>query len=57
MSKEIKYNCLECGHLIEKDDNFCYSCRNLTAHGYKKLNNQDVINNIENGTITKKIIS
>lgn len=57
MSKEIKYNCLECGHLIEKDDNFCYSCRNLTAHGYKNLNNQDVINNIENGTITKKIIS
>lgn len=54
MNNEIEYKCLECKCLVEKNDNYCYSCGNLTAHGYKYVNNQEVINKIENGTITKK---
>lgn len=54
MNNEIEYKCLECKCLVEKNDNFCYSCGRLTAHGYKYVNNQEVINKIENGTITKK---
>ena len=54
MNDEIEYKCLECQCRVEKIDNFCYSCGNLTAHGYKNINNQKIINNIESGTITKK---
>lgn len=54
MNDEIEYKCLECQCRVEKIDNFCYSCGNLTAHGYKNINNQKNINNIESGTITKK---
>lgn len=54
MNDEIEYKCLECQCLVEKKDNFCSSCGNLTAHGYKNVNKQEIINNIENGTITKK---
>ena len=54
MNNEIEYKCLECQCIVEKDDNFCYLCGNLTANGYKNINNQEIINNIENGTIIKK---
>ena len=54
MNDEIEYKCLECQCRVEKKDNFCYLCGNLTAHGYKNVNKQEIINNIESGTITKK---
>lgn len=35
----VEYKCLECHKEINTEDNFCYSCGSLTAHGYKCLDN------------------
>lgn len=54
MNNTLEYKCLECGCLIEKDDNFCYSCGSMTARGYKYINNQKIIADIYNGQIIKR---
>ena len=51
MEDNVVYTCLECQEVIEKDDNFCYKCGNLTARGYKELKNSE---NINNGIVEKQ---
>ena len=53
MEDNVVYTCLECQEVIEKDDNFCYKCGNLTARGYKELKNSE---NINNGIVEKQKI-
>lgn len=46
--------CIKCESEIENDDNFCYNCGELTAHGYLYINSNTSNINILNGSITKK---
>lgn len=50
----VEYKCLECHKEINAEDNFCYSCGSITAHGYKYLDNS--IKTKDNNTKLKTLI-
>lgn len=48
-------NCIHCNAEIEHDDNFCFSCGNITPRGYSYFNNNEKNLKILNGNAVKQM--